>query len=185
MSIKDFKSSGSWRDIADAARTTVGKEKGDPQKEIPISWKRRILLAEHSPIRKLRFSWTWERLKSWVSVHFVRHCVGILHFVTTSRTDRTGINRDVLPQDNPVNHECEANVQALINVSRRRLCKTASKETQEAWKEVVEMIKKEDFAVGSVLVPDCIYRGYCYSMEPCGWFKTEEGQKQLQNYRSL
>lgn len=54
-----------------------------------------MLLAEHSPIRKLIISWKWYDLLSWVSVHLVRHKFGVDHWVRTQRTDRTGIDRTI------------------------------------------------------------------------------------------
>ena len=57
----------------------------------------------------------------------------IEHIVTTKRTDRTGVSRDELEQGSLVNHECDANAQALINISRKRLCHCASPETRKAW----------------------------------------------------
>lgn len=109
-----------WRKVKRAARTTINR---DGEGVYPSdSWKKTILLAEHSPIRKIRFEWKWKNIKSWISVHFVRHKHGIEHWVTTQRTDRTGVNRDEAHQDTPVSHECEANAQALIIISRRRLC---------------------------------------------------------------
>ncbi|MBO5917688.1 MAG: thymidylate synthase ThyX, partial [Oscillospiraceae bacterium] len=106
-----------WPKVKRAARTTISRE---GEGAYPTdSWKKTILLAEHSPIRKIKFSWKWHGLKSWVSVHFVRHFQGILHWVSTQRTDRTGVDRDNSPQNTPVDHECEANAQALINISRR------------------------------------------------------------------
>jgi hypothetical protein len=58
---------GTWREIADAARTTIHMEGGT--KEPSSKWKKNILLAEHSPIRKLHIDWKWYGLKSWISVH--------------------------------------------------------------------------------------------------------------------
>jgi len=174
---------GLWTDVKDAARTTIGKDAGC--KEPSLEWKRQILLAEHSPIRKMTFSWKWEDLPYWVSVHFVRHWLGILHFVSTSRTDRTGTDRMKLPQDNPVDHECEANVQALINISRKRLCTCASPETREAWQAVCHDISLVDEAVGSVLVRECVYRGFCPEFKCCGFVLTDEYTKQLLAYRGL
>jgi len=89
--IRHLKILGSWRDVADAARTTIRMPEG--QKEPSSRWKKRILLAEHSPIRKLLVSWKWSNLPYWVSVHFVRHKYGIEHFVSTQRTDRTAETR--------------------------------------------------------------------------------------------
>ena len=64
-------------------------------------------------------------------MHFVRHKHGIEHWISTRRTDRTGIDRNELRQDELVTHEFEANAQAIINISRKRMCFQASKETRE------------------------------------------------------
>ena len=173
-----------WLKVKRAARTTVSKEGGG--KYPPDSWKKNILLAEHAPIRKIKFSWKWCNLKSWVSVHVVRHWLGIIHFVTTQRTDRTGVDRDNAPQSTLVEHEAEANAQALINISRKRLCNTASNETREAWIEVKEEVKKYDDVLASVMVKECIYRGFCPEMNNgCGYAKTEAYKKELEEYRKL
>lgn len=182
LSLKYLKSRFSWRDVADAARTTIHKEEGTG--EPSSAWKRRILLAEHSPIRLITFRWKWENLKSWVSVHFVRHKIGIEHFVSTQRTDRTGIKRDALPQDSLVQHECFANAQAMIAISRKRLCSCASPETRAAWKLVLEELRKSEPELASVCVPECVYRGFCPEFGSCGFVKTEAFQKARQSYVS-
>ena len=173
---------GTWRDIADSANTTI--HMGAGEKEPSSKWKRRMLLCEHSPIRQYTIKCKWYDIKYWVSVHFVRHKFGIEHWVRTQRTDRTGINRETLHQDNLVEHEFEANTQAIINISRRRLCLSASKETQEAWQLFLEQLKKLEPELYSVCVPDCIYRGWCYEFKSCGFHKTEEYKKMLSDYRS-
>lgn len=173
-----------WPKVKRAARNTISR---DGEGAYPsASWKKTILLAEHSPIRKITFSWRWYRLKSWVSVHFVRHWLGILHWVSTQRTDRTGVDRDKSPQDTPVMHECEANAQALINISRRRLCGQASAETRQAWHEVKDEVAKYDPILASVMVPECIYRGFCPEWEKncCGYVNTEGYKKALAEYRN-
>lgn len=159
---------------------TVGKNQGKyPNSE----WKRKILLAEHSPIRRLKFFWRWKDIKSWVSVHIVRHKIGIEHWVSTQRTDRTGINRDELPQGSLVNHSCESDAQALINISRKRLCNCASTETREAWQKVKDKVKESEPELANCMVKECIYRGFCPEIFGCGFDKTEEFQKQLVVYR--
>lgn len=170
-----------WSKVKRSARTTISKEEDGSYPS--DSWKKTILLAEHSPIRRIRFSWKWENLKSWVSVHFVRHKHGIEHWVSTQRTDRTGVNRDKHPQDTPVLHECEANAQALIFISRRRLCNQAAPETRAAWKEVKEKISSVDSVLGSVMVPECIYRGFCPEFHSCGYTDTDEFKQALAEYR--
>ena len=183
MKLKFMKVTGTWRDVADAARTTIRKEEGTGE---PRSrWKKRILLAEHSPIRKLCFNWKWEDLPSWVSVHFVRHKFGIEHFVSTQRSDRTGQDRAAARQDAPVMHECFANAQALISISRRRLCGQASPETRAAWRLVVDEVAKHEPEVASCCVPECVYRGFCPEFKPCGFCDTPAFKAAVAKYREV
>lgn len=181
MKIKLISDLGSWRSIADACNTTINKETGD--KEPSSEWKRRLLLSEHSPIRIKQIQWIWEGLKYWVSVHFVRHKFGIEHWVSTQRTDRTGVDRDKKLQSDLVIHKCQANPQAIINISRKRLCNCASKETREAWQMFLNELKHIEPELYSVCVPDCIYRGWCYEFKSCGYHKTPEFQEKLKEYR--
>lgn len=170
-----------WPKVKRAARTTISKE-GEGQYP-SATWKKTILLAEHSPIRKINVAWKWCDLKSWVSVHYVRHKHGIEHWVTTQRSDRTGVDRDSMPQSTLVEHECEANAQALIFISRRRLCRQASPETTAAWNEVKAEVKKVDPVLASVMVPECVYRGFCPEFKSCGYVDTEAYRKALVEYR--
>lgn len=181
MKVKFLGIRGNWRDVVNSARTTINMEAGD--KEPSSNWKRRILLAEHSPIRLLYIKWKWFDLKYWVSNHFGRHWLGIEHYVRTQRIDRTGVDRDELLQSSLVEHEAVANAQALINISRKRLCNQASHETREAWRKVVDSIKNIEPELYSACVPECIYRGHCYEYKTCGYHKTEAYKIQLAEYR--
>jgi len=181
MRVKFLGKKGIWRDIADSANTTVHKEAG--VKEPSSNWKRRMLLCEHSPIRQLFIKCKWFELKSWISIHFIRHKIGIEHYVRSQRSDRTGIDRDNLPQRSFVEHEFEANAQAMINISRKRLCNKASDETRDAWIEVLGIIMFEEPELYSVCVSDCIYRGHCYEFKSCGYHKTKDFERKLRTYR--
>ena len=167
-----MKSTDNWREVADAARTTVGMENGEG--EPPSKWKRKILLAEHSPIRKLKIKWKWVDLSYWVSVHIVRHKIGIEHFVRSQRTDLTGIDRSEKTQSAKVEHEVETNAQAMINVSRKRLCNQAADKTQKTWLYVVNRLQAYEPELASVCVRECVYRGFCPEMEPCGFISKPE-----------
>lgn len=182
METKILRVKGTWREIADSANTTINLEAGE--KEPSAKWKRKMLLCEHSPIRQLYIKCKWYHIKSWVSVHFVRHKIGIEHWVRTQRTDRTNSDRSDLTQDNLIEHEFEANAQAFINVSRKRLCQSASNETRVAWQSVLEQIKDIEPELYKACVPECIYRGWCYEFKSCGFHKTEAYQKRLLDYRS-
>lgn len=183
MHIENFKMIGSWRDVADIARVTIGLDKGSG--ELSYKWKKQILLAEHSPIRKMHFQWKWIGIKSWVSTHFVRHKIGIEHFVQSQRTDRTGINRDKLYQSEIVNHECIANVQAIINISRKRLCRKSANETLEAWNCVVSNILAIKSPIYKICVPECVYRGFCPEFKSCGKIKDYIKFGDIKEYRSV
>lgn len=181
MHIDFLKIKGTWREVADSANTTIHRDPGI--KEPSSQWKRRMLLCEHSPIRQLFVQFKWTDLKYWVSVHFVRHKYGIEHWVRTQRTDRTGQNRDQIEQGNSVEHEVLANAQAIINISRKRLCMQASPETREAWKAVLTELQTKEPELVAACVPDCIYRGWCYEFKACGYNKSTDFQEKLRAYR--
>ena len=170
-----------WQEVKNRAMNTIGKENG---KHPPSEWKRSILLAEHSPIRSLMFTIRLVYIPYWVSTHLVRHKIGVEHFVSTQRTDRTGINRNDLPQSAPVSHTMVINAQALINISRKRLCGQAARETEQIWAMVIGEIDKCEPELASVCVPECVYRGFCPEMKSCGYTKTMMYKRQLERYRA-
>lgn len=172
---------GSWKEVLNRARTTVSKKELD--KEPSDKFKDNIMRAEHSPIRSLIFCFKITDLKSWVATHFVRHHVGVEKWVSTQRTDRTGKNRDELSQSEPVTMELEANAQALINMSRKRLCNQASAETRQTMEEIKKEVSKRDKFVAKYMVKECVYRGHCPEMNPCGYDKTEKFKRDLEEYR--
>ena len=116
---------------------------------------------------------------------FVRHHIGVEKFVSTQRTDRTGIDRNKLPQDAPVRLQMNCNAQAMINISRKRLCNCASKETREIWKEVSNTLAQIDKPLADCCVPECVYRGHCPEFKGCGYDKTEAFRKEVKKYRGL
>lgn len=180
IEIDIFKHEDNWQDIKDTTLNTIGKTIG---KYPDSDWKLRLLMSEHSPIRRLKFYWRWKGIKYWVSVHFVRHKIGIEHWVSTQREDRTGGDRDNSPQNTPVNHACEADAQAMINISRKRLCNCASKDTREAWQKVKDETAKTEPELARCMVKECVYRGFCPEMFSCGYYKTDAFKKELEEYR--
>lgn len=157
--------------IYNTAMTTIGKA---PKPSVPNGWLKKMFRSEHSPIRMFKIHWKWIGIPYWVSVHFVRHKFGIEHYVSTQRTDRTGKLRDELPQGALVNHECEANAQAMINISRKRLCMKASYETRAAWGSLLDALPTivAMSELKRVCVRECIYRGFCPEFKSCGYDKT-------------
>ena len=167
MKTEILKIKGDWEEVVNDCRATVGKEPlgKDPSKR----FKRDILISEHSPIRDIQIKWQWKDIKSWVATHWVRHkweC-----FVRTQRTDRTGVNRDELPQSAPVSFTGEANVQSLIDTMRKRLCYQASAETRQYAEDLKAAIQSIEPEIGDVLVPNCVYRGGCPELQTCGYWE--------------
>nr|DAF24779.1 MAG TPA: Thymidylate synthase complementing protein [Crassvirales sp.]DAL04974.1 MAG TPA: Thymidylate synthase complementing protein [Crassvirales sp.] len=175
----------SWKRALNAARRTIGK--APLAKEPSKSWEAKMLLAEHSPIRLVEFDWTWKDIMQWVTTHLVRHHEGCEKFVHSQRGDRRvlPVPRNELPQGALNDMDMTANAQAIINISRKRLCSCASKETREAWKQVVEAIREVDPVLADKCVPECLYRGFCPEfMNPCGYSKTKKFEEDLQKYRN-
>ena len=174
-----------WNDVKEAARKTIGKD--GVGKEPTNAWKKQILLAEHSPIRLLHYTIKFKNIPYFQVMHLVRHRIGCEHFVKSQREDRseTHAKRSDLPQDAPVDYMMVANAQALINISRKRLCNQAAKETREAWEEAKDLIEKVDPVMASVMVKDCLYRGHCGEFNCCGYVHTAAYRKELEEYRKV
>lgn len=155
-----------WTEIKNECRHTTNK--ADTNIPATTEFKKKVLISEHSPIRLGRIKWRWEGIKSWISVHFARHWLGWEKFVSTQRTDRTGIDRDAARQDTLVNMDIEANPQSAINVSRFRLCYQAAPDTREYMEDVKLAIEDEgEKELSDVLVPNCVYRGGCPEFNMC------------------
>lgn len=197
-----------WIRVVNAARRTWGKK--PITKEPSDKFKKKILLAEHSPIRLLEYDFTIENIRQWVTVHLSRHHEGCEKFVHSQRQDITtevvdiankvievlkdaGLlregwkERDYLFQGQENDMDMTCNAQAFINISRKRLCKGCpSPETRRAWELVIEMLSEVDPILASKCVPECIYRGFCPEFDRCcGYCNTNDYQNKLKEYRSI
>lgn len=157
-----------WMKIKSACMTTISKEAG---KEPTQEWKRKLLLCEHSPIRRGTISWKFDEIPYCISTHFVRHHEGVEKWVGTERADRTEIkDRSQRSQMDMVPMEMEANIQAIINISRKRLCTSADPLTIKYWKAVLEAIKEYDEDIYWACVPECVRCGGCPEYKSCGYY---------------
>jgi len=126
-----------------------------------------IYNCEHSPVRAILFKISMEGIPSFVSVHLVRHKIGVEHFVQTMRDDRGAV--EVANRNTPVDHTMILNAQALINMSKKRLCYKASKETRDVFNLIVDAVALVDEELPKYLEPECIYRGgFCHEPKMCG-----------------
>lgn len=127
---------------------------------------KKFYLSEHSPIRTQMFVIEMQDIPSFVSTHFVRHKIGVEHFVKSNRPDRGGDGE--ANRLSPVNHMMFCNAQALINMARKRLCRKASVETQYVMRQIAAKMVNIDYELSLCLIPDCMYRGECYEFNSCG-----------------
>lgn len=168
VTITDF--NVDWLKIKSACMTTISKQTG----KVPDGeWKKKLIISQHSPLRRGTISWKWEEIPYAISTHFARHHIGCEKFVGTQRTDRTGVDRDNLSQMNAVPMEMDGNVQAVLNISERRLCTCADPLTTKYWKAFLEEVKKHDEIVYWGCVPQCVRCGGC--VEPfskCNFYKN-------------
>lgn len=171
-----------WKRALNAARRTMGKEPID--KEPSNQWKAKMLLAEHSPIKLVEYLIQFKDLRQWVGVHLLRH-EHLLPFIHSQRSDRNEsvTDRDALPQGTPNDQDFVMNAQTLINVSRKRLCMKASKETREAWQMVKEEVAKVDPIMATKMVANCVYSGFCREPETCGYCGTKAYNIERSEYK--
>lgn len=176
--VKQVTQLGDWNTVARLCSTTVNKVRlldKEPSRQFIVN----MLKAEHSPIRAVSFLIELEGIPSFVSTHLVRHKTGIEHFVSTRREDRFE-QQTVADRNTPVDHTILANCQALITISRKRLCSKASDETQQVWRSIKKAVPS---VVAQVMVPECIYRGHCSEIDGCGYDQSDLFKKELQDYR--
>lgn len=183
--IKSITRIGSWNRALNMARRTAGKEPTD--KEPSEKWKAQMLLSEHSPIRMVEYDTVWENIKQRITVHYVRHHNGIEKFVHTQRDDRNPnvINSDDLPQGALNDMALSLNAQAILNISKVRLCNLASRDTRKCWEDFLTELRKIDPVLVSKCKPSCIYRGFCPEMKSCGYDNTESFKEELVEYRKI
>lgn len=148
-----------WLAIKSACLTTITKQAGkEPKKE----WKRKLLICKHSPIRRGVVSWKWDEIPYCISTHFARHHEGCEKFVGTSRADRTEVkDRSQRTQMDCVPMEMDANIQALMNISEKRLCTCADALTTKYWESLLDEVEKLDEDIYWACVPSGIAHGGC------------------------
>ena len=159
-----------WDTVKELALFTIGKV---PKEDEPSEdWERRITVACHSPIRARMFLVKMHNIPYYVSVHLVRHKIGVEHFVRTNRSDRTGRNTDSDSRSTPTNHAMLINAEALITMSRKRLCSMADPTTRMIWSTVVTALSNVDKVVADRCVRNCVHCGFCPEFTSCGFDKS-------------
>ncbi len=167
MKTKILKIKGDWEEVVNDCRATVKKTPlgHDPSK----AFRKKILLAEHSPIRDIVVKFSWPDIPYWVAMHWKTH-----HWesrVDSQRNDRQSrYDREEAPQKAPVDFFGDCNAQHLIDTWRKRLCFMASPETRGYAEDFKRVLYEREPEIADVLVPNCIYRCGCPEMKTCGWY---------------
>ena len=175
------------KEVLNACRLTVWK--GNLEKDPSEKFMYDVYMSEHSPIRDKLYVIEISGIKSWIATHFVRHHIGITPYVSTQRDDRVELesnidgDRDNARQGSLVNMRMTVNAQAMINISKKRLCLQSHPETIAVWKEVLKALKLIDAPLHHHCVPNCVYRnGICPELTSCGYNFTDKFKDELNVY---
>ena len=173
VEIVKYPTQADWVWCKTCTLNTVGKV----STQLPTDeWKEKLIQAEHSPLRELWFGIKMT-IPSYVSVHFVRHHIGVNHYVQSQRNDRqTNYDRSKAPQDAMVSHIMSVNAQELVFMAHKRLCGQADPYTRKVMQEIVKQVIKTNPEFKDVLVPLCWYRnGKCTEFNCCGLNRQYQG----------
>lgn len=162
-----------WERCKMLAMNTIGKRWSG---EVSDEWKRKMLKAEHSPIRTLMFTIRME-IPYWVAMHFRTHKYGVEHYISSQRNDRqSDYDRTKAPQDAPVVHIMDINAQELMQMARMRLCGQASADTQRVMWSIVNAVILTNPEFVDFLRPKCFIYNGCNEFKSCGYYH-EQGKK--------
>lgn len=162
--------SNDWKRIKNHCRTTDNKDFSE--KEASTTFKKKLLISEHTPIRLIEVDWSWKNIFYWLSTEWSRH--KFEKFISTQRNDRTldEVPRGEKPQNTLVNFDGYANQQNLIDAWRKRLCFKATKEARELAEDFKNTYHETAPLEADVLVPNCIYRFGCPEFTSCNFIKN-------------
>ncbi len=141
---------------------TEGKE---AKTSATLDWKYTMLRCEHSPIRTLMFTIQLVDVPYWVSVHYVK---------SRLNDKQSEYDRNLAPQNAPVNHIIEVNAQELMFMARKRLCSKVAAEIKQVMQAIVDEVVKVCPEFKPFLVPRCEYLGRCPEMYGCGMYDDNQ-----------
>ena len=78
------------------------------------------------------------------------------------------------------------NAEAIINMSEKRLCSMASRDTREIWGQVIREVAELDPDLAKFCVRPCVsHGGICRESKCCGYNKTTIGMREINNYKKI
>lgn len=171
-----------WSEALNSARFT--QRKGEINGEPSITWKKKLIKAEHSPLRCVMYNIDMYDIPRFASDQYVRH-KHAQPFVSTGRSDvlKENLPRSEQRMTDLYNTRLFLSAEEIINISRKRLCNKAEAPTRIIWEAVLKELKKIDPELVNACIPNCIYRGFCPEMKSCGFANTESFNTKLKEYR--
>jgi len=164
-----------------ALRATSGRNMFIVKPPTLETFKKQVVSAggvPHSPLRTVLYRVYVEDVKSWVTVHYVRHHIGVQFYVKSQRTDRAGqqdhTDRNDAPQGTPIDMMFDINANAILTMAQARLCKQAAGETRDVFRALkTELLQGDEYdeIVGMAMQPPCEWYGKCFEPSPCGKIK--------------
>lgn len=169
-----------WERCYMLALNTMGKKYVDST--VTDSWKSKMLKCKHSPIRTLMFTIRLT-IPYYVSTHFVRHKIGVEHYVQSQRNDRqSNYDRETAPQNAMVSHIMEVNAEQLMFMANRRLCGMADVTTRFVMTHICIEVNKLNPEFTQFLVPMCEYIHECPEFKPCGYWEAKTKKDLCDHY---
>lgn len=164
-----------WERCKMLALNTAGKKYAGT--EVTEEWKHKILKAKHSPIRTLVFT-IQMIVPYYVSTHFVRHKIGVEHYVQSQRNDRqANYDRELATQSAMVSHIMEINADQLMFMANRRLCGMADKTTRYVMQAICRAIEITNPEFIGHLKPMCEVLHECPEFKSCGYWENKNKVK--------
>lgn len=166
ISLIEYPTDKDWFEVKRRALVTIGKT---PVTGPDSEWKRKILKARHSPIRRLVYSFLFEGIPSNTATHFARH-IHAQPYISSLRNDRqSAMDGDSAPRNTPVDMILDVNAEELMVIANKRLCAQAATKTRQVANTMCDLASEVTPEIESFLVPMCEYHGgVCHEMKPCG-----------------
>jgi hypothetical protein len=139
---------------------------------------------DHSIARTQLFFIQMIAIPTLVSVHIVRHKIGVEHFVKSNRIDRGGNSEAT--RHTLINHSMLINAEAILTMAKARLCFKASKETRELICKIKKEMEHIDYELATVMLPKCFHQGMiCKEPKPCGKYAVKKWKSYLKELPQL
>ena len=171
VEILRFPTACDWERCYMLALNTMGKKYVG--NIIAEDWAKKMLKCKHSPIRTLMFTIRMT-IPYYVSTHFVRHKIGVEHYVQSQRNDRQAdYDRETAPQGAMVSHVMEINAEQLMFMANRRLCGMADPTTRYVMGLICRAVERICPEFIGNLKPMCEHLHECPEFKSCGYWDAK------------